>query len=465
MKNSDKENEQIMKQILENQEIDFQESDWEAAKMLIQNANISAPKKRRRFVLWIFFCVFSLGMLAFYLGAKEKENSRNFVAKKEILTKSKNENIVSSEKVKDSKSTISIEEKAEINAKNPKSERNLFPKNATQIAPHIIAKINSSIQNEKNAKIENILPENKRQNSQENARILAKTENTNPVLKQNKIFSKNIENQIVTVEKLSASNTTSLPQQKVLGIEKPISRLNSLFYAPQNIPILPDFPMKNNRFSLQIFGGIASTFPKNSNYKPAFYGGFQTAYQIHKNCKLLLFSELSSRNVQFHNDKINPTSLTPDISNTNYDYLITDTEPDISTVNTIIARQISISRNLLYYAGAGAGISIPYKRHELSLTAAFQKVIQTRSNYELQVFENGNLTYKETKKINNFTEGLNKQDVTFGIAYQYAINRNLQFHVSGNFGSKDMSNNAYYGNQIKDKNVQIRVGIAYRFWH
>jgi hypothetical protein len=465
MKNSDKANEQIMKQILDNQEIDFQESDWEAAKMLIQNANISAPKKRRRFGLWIFFCVFSVGMLVFYLGVKQNKNKPNFIAENGNVIESKKENINSNEKLNYSKSNISAKKDAEINVENAKSERSLFPKNAIQIASHNIDKRNSSIQNEKNVKTENILPENKLQNLQKNTSILVKTENTNSVSKENKIFPKNIDNQILTAEKLSSSNATSLPQHKVLGIEKPISRLNSLFYTPQNIPILPDFPTKNNRFSLQIFGGIASAFSPNSNYKLAFYGGLQTTYQIHKNCKLLLFSELSSRKVQFHSDKINAANITPDVSNTNYDYLVTDTEPDISTANVIIARQTSISRNLLYYMGAGAGISIPYKRHELSLTAAFQKVIQTRSNYELQVFENGNLTYQEKKKINNFMEGLNKQDVTFGIAYQYAINRNLQFHVSGNFGSKDMSNDAYYGNAIKDRNAQIRAGIVYRFWH
>jgi len=465
MKKSDKENEQLMKQILDNQEIEFQDSDWEAAQMLIQNANLSAPKKRRRFGFWIFLSVFSLGISLGYLGMREKETSKNMIAKKEIspAKQKQDQNKGLKNEINTSKSVISLNKKEALNS-NASVETNSFSKRELKKAKRITLKRDLSLQNESYLKKQNFVTENKPSNFVESIRSMEETEKTNSVLINNGTFTKKIENPSSITENSLSSNKTSLPQHKVLGIEKPNIRLTTTFFAPQNMPILPKFPPKNNRFSVQIFGGLASNFPKNSSRKVAFYGGLQTAYQIHKNCKLLLFSELSSRNVQFRNNNISPTNLIQDISNSNFDYLMA-CEPSLSITNQVVVTQTSISRKLLYYAGAGVGICIPYKRHEFCVTSAFQKVFQTRSNYELQMFENGNLVYQENKQINNFIEGLNNQDITFSIAYQYALNRNLHFQFSGNFGTKDMSNNAYYGNQIKDKNTQIRMGVVYRFWH
>ena len=464
MKKSDKENEQLMKQILENQEVEFQESDWEAAQMLIQNANLSAPKKRRRVGFWIFLSLFSLGIAWIYVEINKKETSKNIIVKKEIspAKQKQSSNKHSESEVNNSKSIIYLKKEEPLTS-NESLETGSFPKSEIKNATRIPLKRDFSLQQEDYSMKGNFVAENKSSNFAQTPSLTKKTEKTDFVL-NNEQFTKKIENQSSITENTFSSNKTSPPQHKVLGIEKPNIRLTPAFFAPQNIPILPDFPEKTNCFSVQLLGGIASSLPKNANYKVAFYGGLQTTYQIHRNFKLLLISELSSRNVQFYNNNISPTSLIQDIGNSNFDYLMA-CEPSLSISNQAVVTQTSISRDLLYYAGAGIGICIPYKRHEFSITSAFQKVIQTRSKYELQMFENGNLVYQENRKINNFTEGLNNQDITFSIAYQYALNRNLHLQFSGNFGTKDMSNNAYYGNQINDKNTQIRMGIVYRFWH
>lgn len=456
MKNSDKNIEQKMKQILENQEIDFLDSDWEAAQMLIQNANLSAPKKRRRFGLWIFMFLFSVGSFAFYFGAKEKGNKEISEVKRNISNTREIESHCLDESITPSKS-IHLTEKEVTNNFNSKM-------GSLAQTPTYLNR-NAEKQNDNSAKLIAFSGEKSPQNTKENTVLFSETEKNTLTIKTADSASKSVDNQLNPTSLPLSSNTTSLPQQKVWAIEKPNFRLNSAFYPPQNITPLPDFPLKNNRFSLQVFAGIASAIPEKATYKPTFYGGLQTTYQLHKNCKILLFSELSTRNVQFKNSNIIQNNILPDAPASNNLDFQSICEPSNSVTNVTVISRASISRDLLYYGGLGVGFVIPYKRHEFSLTCAFQKVLDTRSDYELDTYQNGNLIYQEKKKVSGFMEGLHKQDVTFGIAYQYAINHNLQLQISGNFGSKDMSNDAYYGNSIKDRNAQIRAGIVYRFWH
>lgn len=124
-----------------------------------------------------------------------------------------------------------------------------------------------------------------------------------------------------------------------------------------------------------------------------------------------------------------------------------------------------LTTTTLQYAEVGTGLLVPIKRHEIFAGIGYARLLKATGT--LEKIERNSVNAKamlvESQSVGAYQEGLQKSDVTISVGYGYYLTRNLQVRLSGVWGLKDITDNSFLGNSQIDKNKQIRLGLAWSF--
>lgn len=124
-----------------------------------------------------------------------------------------------------------------------------------------------------------------------------------------------------------------------------------------------------------------------------------------------------------------------------------------------------LTTTTLQYAEVGTGLLVPIKRHEIFAGIGYAHLLKATGT--LEKIERNSINAKgmlvESQSVGAYQEGLQKSDVTISFGYGYYLTRNLQVRLSGVWGLKDITDDSFLGNTQIDKNKQIRLGLAWSF--
>lgn len=479
MKNSNKNWEEQMKQILDEQEIVFEETDWKAAQALIQAANLHVPteKKRRKGLGW-FWAVLLGGILFGYMIGSGHFTTNKVAAKNESFSQSKTTQKIEKEN-KTEVSDLALAKKSAPSAKAevPIKQSKVSPIQTTQktekeskIAVDALALAKESAPS---AKAEApIIPPIQTTKTAESVNIIPFTE-TN----QAAIFAENSAKEAEKQDAFMAQTGTILDNKQVKIVpERNINSLQKLTLPQNNLAQNTDKTLKISllenektspffsKISANVYAGAA--YSQRPYINSTFYGGINMSYSFSPKWKLNLFANYSERKVNF----TTPNVFT--LSGNGFNNTSTDTVPDYT--NTTIPPDITLGSQVVTveqiylraarYVGGGVGLSFQQKKHTFFANASYHYLLNTKSKYDVNITENQSIIYQDTKNISNFVAGINKGDITVGLGYQYALTRKIGLQIALNKGLKDMSNDGFYQNEIKHRNFQVQTGISYRLF-
>ncbi|MEX1001517.1 MAG: hypothetical protein WDZ35_05325 [Crocinitomicaceae bacterium] len=100
-------------------------------------------------------------------------------------------------------------------------------------------------------------------------------------------------------------------------------------------------------------------------------------------------------------------------------------------------------------------------KHKLQIGVGFEQLIGVRSNMS---FMNNNQNIIST--INNnwgVKEGINTIDFRFSLGYEYQFLPQFSVRVNSQFGLLDRTDNDFFGDQQKDSEIGLTVGLKYNF--
>lgn len=445
MKNSNKNWEEQMKQILDEQEIVFEETDWKAAQALIQAANLHVPtKKKRRKGLGWFWAVLLGGILFGYMIGSGHFSTNKVTAKNESFSQSKTTQKIEKEN-KTEVSDLALVKESEPSAKaeapiqsTSAEKKEIYLAEKTEKTVDIIPFVET---NQAEISAENSAKEVEKQ-----AIFMAQT-GTILDNKQVKIVH---ERNINSLQKITLQqNKSSQNNHKILEI-KPLEskKIHSFF----------------SKISANMYAGAA--YSQHPYINSTFYGGINMGYQVASHLQIHLFANYSERKVNFVNTNGN-------VLVNGFVAGVTDSSlADITNITTNISATSNanlVTKEHIYlegarYLGGGIGISIPYKRHSFLATTTCHYLLNTKSKYMVDITDNQSLIYQDSKNINNFNTGIYKWDISLGLTYQYAITRKIEVQIGLNKGLKDMSKDFFYKNSLKHRNFQVQTGISYRLF-
>lgn len=445
MKNSNKNWEEQMKQILDEQEIVFEETDWKAAQALIQAANLHVPteKKKRKGLGW-FWAVLLGGILFGYMIGSGHFSTNKVTAKNEHLPQ--NEGIAKKENMaKIQVGALALAKESEPSAK---AEAPIQSKSAEKKEIYLLEKTEKNVAiipftktNQTAISTENTVKEPEKQ-----AGFIAQT---GTILDNEQV--KNIFPRTINTEQKINLKQNNLPQNndKTLIIKPLENKKRHSFF---------------HKISANVYAG--SAYSQRPYLNSTFYGGINLIYSLSPKWKLNLFGNYSERKVDFTATNVSASQ------NNGFNNTSADTVPDYT--NTTIPNPISLGSQIITteqiylraarYIGGGVGVSFQHKRHEFFANVSYHYLLNTQSRYSVNIVENQSLVYQDSKSINTFVAGINMTDIGLGLGYQYHLTRKIQVQIALSKGFKDMSNDAFYLNEIKHRNFQLQTGISYRLF-
>lgn len=487
------------KEILDNREIPFEESDWLAAQNLLQqNGYAKPPKFWTKFWPWTFVCLCVAGIALFAWNLKGKEeitvtSNTEISAKtstKKLLNAQKSpiqgntENTAISNNSKSIQSVIpqidvmpSLKQRSPLYVNDLRTTETKYKQankeNTTNInnlksIESVPDKISSTHSKETKAIISATVLRTMEMNSKQSNTEYAAIINYSPSMQEtvaqtspsssSELNSETATMELRTLEIKSQANAEVVESKiNTANNTKNISTLSlqspSLSYIFATMPPIQAGKIEKGmaRWALSSYCGMGF-----SSLSPAPYLGIMSEYRVHPFLKVQIFAELLERKVHNQQVDINPISAsnyTPDLTNTY-----------IPTQGLALIAQEKITRNALYYAAYGAGIALPLRRHEVFVSGAYCKLIGTQSQREISIYENSQLLEQKTSKEGGFTKGLNVNDITLGLGYRFALTRRLQLEISAQKGFKDISNDNFYQNAIKQTAFQVRTGLKYNLF-
>ncbi|MEZ4937588.1 MAG: outer membrane beta-barrel protein [Crocinitomicaceae bacterium] len=108
-------------------------------------------------------------------------------------------------------------------------------------------------------------------------------------------------------------------------------------------------------------------------------------------------------------------------------------------------------------------LKVRFKRHSLNAGVGTSFLLGVRSTLEQRVPESeGVETIQSNFGIRN---GIRNMDVKLNFQYGYAVSPNLELTAGVSAGLLDQTSNEFFGNTIKDHNLQLRLGIKYFFFN
>lgn len=443
MNHTDKNWEQNMKQILDEQEIVFDETDWEAAQGLIQAANLHVlpTKRKKRGLGWLFSLLFVGALLSVMVGSGHFVPQK--MAAKELFQGEKKENIAPKKLIEEKK----IVEAIAILPEN-KTENKAFISPKQEVLPKKMA-ANPAIKEAKTganfALKEAVFAENE---GIEKAAV--SPENETGMLLANKVITSNCGGRTINPQKivLQEIEITS-NQNKYLIINYLSSKKQANFFS---------------HFGANAYAGAAYSLQPYLN--STFYGGVNLTYTVSPVWKLTVFANYSERKVNFVATNLLSPNGTGFVSNPDSiaDFTNVIVPPSGITANSSIMTTEQIYLRGARYIGGGIGLSFPYKRHEFFANVGYQYVLGTKSKYTVEIVDNQSLVYKNTQNIKTFVAGINRTDISVGLGYQYAITRKIGVQIAVTKGFMDMSKDSFYLNSVKHHNFQVQTGISYRLF-
>lgn len=439
MKNSNKNWEEQMKQILDEQEIVFEETDWKAAQALIQAANLHVPteKKRRKGLGW-FWTVLVGGILFGYMVGSGHFSTAKLVAKNEPFSQNKTTQKIEKEN-KMAVGALALAKESEPSAKVevPIEQPKASPIQTTRIAESV-----------------NVIP----------------VAQTNTIA----ISDENIAKEAAKHDAFMAQTGTILDNKQVKSIcpRNPYS-LQKLTLAQNDLPENTDKKLEinllENKKTSSFFHKIAANVYAGAAYSQrpylnsTFYGGINMGYQITTHLQVNVFANYSERKVHFVGTGNVNGFVGTSVDTSNADIT------NITTSNSITSNATLVTREDIYlrgarYIGGGIGVSFPFKRHVLFANTTYHYLLNTKSKYTVNIVDNQSLIYQDSKNITNFNSGIYKWDISLGLGYQYAISRKIQVQIALNKGLKDMSKDFFYKDDVKHRNFQVQTGLVYRLF-
>ncbi len=451
MKDSNKNWEEQMKQILDEQEIVFEETDWKAAQALIQAANLHVPteKKSRKGLRW-FWTVLVGGILFGYMVGSGHFTTNKVVAKNEYLPK--NELITKTEKAhKINTHALALAKEAAPSAKAEASiaQSKVSPIQTTKIAESVnmipFSPINKAAISDENIAKEAVKQD---ENTAKQDEFMAQTET---ILDNKQVRNRSWRN-------MNGVQAIALQQSKLDLKEDKKLIINPL----ENKKLASFF----HKISGNVSAGAA--YSQRPYINSTFYGGINMSYSLSPKWKLNLFANYSERKVDFTMPNTVNFGAQGNVFNNNSldtiaDYTNTSNSQPISLGSQIITTE-QIYLRAARYVGSGIGVSFQHKRHDFFVNASYHYLLNTQSKYTVNIAENQSIIYQDSKSISTFLSGINTSDISLGLGYQYALTRKIQVQIAINKGVKDMSNDNFYNNALKHRNFQVQTGISYRLF-
>lgn len=482
--------EEWMKDKLDDQEIVFQESHWEAAQKMIDAAE-SQPKPP--FVWWGrgLFAVLLVGVLG--IGGYLLWGSQAFVSNEKYVIESKQVEVFAEKQ----ENTEKQDDKQQTQINTAKNE---LPNSLLENKAIANEKINTSKNAEKNiaslpsfvssqtdraARLwghklrgsENLDNNKSLDNFSKIAKVntLATPENIAPKSIQTPVVSNAteilVEKQILSSQNYKEKNTQNIldnPQENnLLGTKEAEETINLNEHFDRETvikseiqTILPQVftrsselrsditatelrTMKKhrfNRFHADIFVG-ASITENAKNIAPT--AGLRLKYFIHKNIAVQLYGNYFTSN---------GFSIIKETQQIQYGLGFEEVTNRLTTTT-------------LQYAEMGTGLLIPIKRHEVFAGIGYARLLKATGT--LEKIERNSISAKgmlvESQSVGAYQEGLQKSDVAISFGYGYYLTRNLQIRLSGSWGLQDITDDSFLGNTQIDKNKQIRLGLAWSF--
>ncbi|MEL6675303.1 MAG: outer membrane beta-barrel protein [Bacteroidota bacterium] len=104
-------------------------------------------------------------------------------------------------------------------------------------------------------------------------------------------------------------------------------------------------------------------------------------------------------------------------------------------------------------------------RHYFSIGLQSQYWLNTRAEVQNQRIANFETPPVEGQKAWGYRQGMARWDVAGQIGYGYYLGRGYMLRVSALYGMRDQTLNTFFLNTTKDRNLQLRIGIAKDLYH